>query len=115
MTVLQRMATVCLAGFIAWVAWRERPARLRTARVTAVSAAAPWVAHVLLQYQPGALPISTVVMVESTTARGSITVDGLTHDADVLLNGEPSTPLVVHTLVVHRRYGRTIEMKQSFD
>jgi hypothetical protein len=115
MAVLQRMAAICLASFVAWVIWRERPARLLIARVTAVSPGTPWVAHVMLNYQPGALPISTVVSLESATARGSITVGGLTRYADVLIDGEPTTPFIVHTLVVHRRYGRTIEMKQSFE
>jgi hypothetical protein len=113
-TVVQRIASVCLAGFIAWLAWRERPARLLIARVTAVSPGAPWVAHIMLNYGPGALPISTVVALESASARGSMTVGGLTRYADILLEGQPTTPFVVHTLVVHRRYGRTIEMKQSF-
>jgi hypothetical protein len=114
MNVLQRVAVLVIAGIGLWLVWSTRPARLISARVSAISPGNPPIAHLNVNYAAGTLPVSMIAELGNPTAGGSVTLDGVTRYADIPLYGQPTQTFVVHTTAIYRRLGHTISIQRSF-
>jgi hypothetical protein len=101
-----------LAGVAArWV----RPARLASARVTAITPAAPPAASVALTYGLGAMPARVIVDVaDEVGGGGSATVEGDQLFLDVPLIGEPSRDYRVTATATYRVLGRPFTVVREF-
>jgi hypothetical protein len=101
-----------LAGVVArWV----RPARLASARMTAITPGAPPTANVALTYRAGAMPASVIVdVVDEQGNGGSATVDGDQMFIDVPLSGAPSGSYRVTATATYMVLGRPLTVMRQF-
>ncbi|HWQ13707.1 MAG TPA: hypothetical protein VNL77_12960 [Roseiflexaceae bacterium] len=100
------LSLLAALALLALMAWRSRPARVVSARVTALAPGAPPLAHVALAYGAGARPVSTVVDVLGADGEslGSATVEGHRLLLEVPLSGA-SHAYRVRVTAMHRRVG----------
>lgn len=101
-----------LAGALArWM----RPARLTSARVTAIMQGVPPTANVALTYGAGATPARVIVdVVDAAGEGGSATVEGDRIFLDVPLSGAPSGSYRVTTTATYRVLGRLHTVVREF-
>jgi hypothetical protein len=101
-----------LAGAVARWVW---PARLRLARVTAITPGAPPTASVALTYSFGAMPARVIVDVDNNAGcGGSATVAGDQLFLEVPLIGAPSPDYRVTTTATYRLLGRPLTVIHKF-
>ncbi len=93
-----------LAGLLAYVV---RPARLRSASVTAVAPGTPPVASIALRYDHGLPPISVIVDVQGRSGNGgSTTIDGLQRFVEIPIAGPPDNSYRVTATATYQLLGR---------
>src|SRR5262245_40786040 len=93
-----------LAGAAAW--WM-RPARLTSAKVTAIMQGVPPTASVALTYGAGAMPARVIVDVADAAGEGgSATVEGDQMFLEIPLSGAPSRSYRVTATATYRVLGR---------
>ncbi len=92
-----------------------RPARLRLARVTHVSAATPPVASISLLYARGARPQFVVLdIIGAHSATGSATIGGDQEFVEAPLAGIPGGPYRIEATLVYRIGGVLMLRRVSF-
>lgn len=93
---------------------RARPARLLSARVTALSAGEVPLASVALAYSPGTRPVSVIIDVEGQQSTGSATIDGEQLFVTIPLIGRARDGYHIRATVAHRMLGRVRINTQEF-
>jgi hypothetical protein len=89
------------------LAYFTRPARLRSAGVTAVAPSTPPVASIALRYGHGLPPISVIVDVQGRGGNGgSATIDGLQRFVEIPIVGPPDDSYRVTATVTYQLLGR---------
>jgi hypothetical protein len=103
-------------ALLAWVVARGvRPARLTSAKVTAITPGGPPTASVALTYGAGVIPARVIVDVaDEAGSGGSATVDGEQMFLDVPLTGAPSGSYRVTTTATYRLLGRPLTVVREF-
>jgi hypothetical protein len=89
------------------LAYFTRPARLRSASVTAVAPGTPPVASVALRYGHGLPPISVIVDIQGRGGNGgSATIDGLQRFVEIPIAGPPDDSYHVTATATYQLLGR---------
>lgn len=81
------------------------PARVRRARLTAISGPGPFYATIAWSYGPGARPISIILDVELGESYGSATTDGEALEAEIPLSAVPNGPCRITASATYRLLG----------
>lgn len=115
MNRLQQIALSATMAVIAGVALIQRPARLASVRLTAITPAPQPIAHIALTYSAGTRPVSLVLDLTTPAGSGSVTLDGVTLFCDIPLIASQNGPQRIVATVWHRSLGRTTPIMQQFD
>lgn len=95
-----------LLVFLGGLALQTRPARLRSARVTAVTPGTPPIASVALTYGSGTAPVSVIVDVRGRDGNGgSATIDGQQRFVELPLVRAPQSGYAVVATAFYRVFG----------
>lgn len=91
-----------------------RRTRLHDARLTSVTPGHPPIAHVALDYGPGARPQAVIVDVFCAEGTGSATIDGIGRFLEIPLISSDDTRRQLQVTILDRQLGQLQERTYTF-
>jgi len=110
---LWRMAL--LAGGLWLAVTTLLPARVRQARLTAISGPGPFYATIAWSYGLGARPISVIFDLDLGDSYGSATTDGEALEAEIPLSAAPNGPWRITASATYRLLGAAYTQVRRFE